>query len=155
MWLMLQQESPEDYVIGTGEHHSVEEFVDLAFRHVDLDWHDYVEIDPRYYRPAEVDDLRADPSKARKELGWSHSVGFRQLVALMVDAELARMSVSPVLARESRTLQEDVSELFPAVQRGWSPIPQPSMGKDWLSDPARNERTDGQRKIVRLTPDVF
>jgi GDPmannose 4,6-dehydratase len=113
MWLMLQQETPDDYVIGTGEHHSVEEFVDLAFRHVDLDWHDYVEIDPRYYRPTEVDDLLSDPSKARKQLGWSHTIGFHELTALMVEAELAQISESPLLTRKTTQRldsQEDVCD---------------------------------------------
>jgi GDPmannose 4,6-dehydratase len=91
MWLMLQQEEPEDYVIGTGETHSVREFVELAFACADLDWRDHVEIDPRYYRPAEVEVLQADPGKARRCLGWRHRVGFRELVRLMVEAEMARL----------------------------------------------------------------
>jgi GDPmannose 4,6-dehydratase len=89
MWLMLQQEQPGDYVIGTGESHSVREFVEAAFAHAGLDWRDHVEIDPRYMRPAEVDHLRADPSKARRELGWEPKVGFKKLVRLMVDADAA------------------------------------------------------------------
>jgi GDPmannose 4,6-dehydratase len=88
MWRMLQQEEPRDYVIGTGEMHSVREFLDLAFGHVGLDANDYVELDPRYLRPAEVDALQADPSKARRELGWQHQTTFAQLVGIMVDAEL-------------------------------------------------------------------
>ena len=88
MWAMLQQDKPEDYVIGTGEAHSVREFADLAFAHVGLDWAKYVEVDPRYYRPAEVDNLRADPSKARKVLGWEPRVTFPELVRMMVDADL-------------------------------------------------------------------
>jgi GDPmannose 4,6-dehydratase len=87
MWLMLQQDQPVDYVIGTGEMHSVEEFTQLAFAHVGMDWKQYVDFDARYYRPAEVDALQADPSKARRELGWSHRTGFEELVRLMVDAE--------------------------------------------------------------------
>jgi GDPmannose 4,6-dehydratase len=88
MWRMLQQESPDDYVIGTGEMHSVREFLDLAFAHVDLDANEHVEIDPRYLRPAEVDALQADPSKAYQRLGWRHKTSFADLVGIMVDAEL-------------------------------------------------------------------
>lgn len=91
MWMMLQQDSPEDYVIGTGESHSVREFLDEAFTHVNLDWHDVVEIDPLYYRPAEVDFLLADYSKARQKLGWEPKVVFRELVRIMVDAELTTL----------------------------------------------------------------
>jgi len=92
MWIMLQQDRPDDYVIGTGECYSVREFADLAFSHVGLDWRKYVEIDPRYFRPAEVDELRADPSKARRVLGWTAKVGFRELVQTMVDADLAALN---------------------------------------------------------------
>ena len=88
MWAMLQQEQPQDYVIGTGESHSVQEFLELAFAYVDLDWHDYVEIDPRYFRPSEVDYLLADPSKAGKELDWQAKVSFDELVKIMVDADM-------------------------------------------------------------------
>ncbi len=88
MWLMLQQDKPDDYVVATGETHSVEEFVDVAFKHVDLDWHDYVKTDPKFVRPAEVDLLVGDPSKAREKLGWTPSVTFNKLVKVMVDAEL-------------------------------------------------------------------
>ncbi|MBI3696901.1 MAG: GDP-mannose 4,6-dehydratase [Acidobacteria bacterium] len=92
MWLMLQQDAPDDYVIGTGESHSVREFVELAFERAGLDWRRCVEIDPRYHRPAEVDDLRADSSKARRKLGWRHTVGFEELVHIMVDADLAALA---------------------------------------------------------------
>jgi len=88
MWIMLQQESPDDFVIGTGETYSVRQFVEESFGHVNLEWKKYVDFDARYNRPAEVDALRADPSKARKQLGWQHQVGFKELVQLMVDAEL-------------------------------------------------------------------
>jgi len=88
MWLMLQQETPDDYVIGTGETHTVREFVEEAFGHVNLEWEKYVEFDPRYLRPAEVDALLADPSKARDKMGWEHQTGFKELVKLMVDAEM-------------------------------------------------------------------
>jgi GDPmannose 4,6-dehydratase len=89
MWRMLQHDRPDDFVIATGEAHTVREFARLAFAHVGLDWRDYVEVDPRYYRPAEVDYLLGDPSKARQELGWAPRTTFRELVALMVDADVA------------------------------------------------------------------
>ncbi len=92
MWLMLQQPEAEDYVIGTGETHSVEEFVSIAFDHVGLDWHDHVVVDPQFYRPAEVDLLLADPSKARRRLKWEPEVSFGQLVRMMVDNDLAILS---------------------------------------------------------------
>ncbi len=88
MWLMLQQDSPDDYVVATGETHSVQEFVEEAFSYLDLDWKQYVIQDPRYYRPAEVDLLVGDPAKAGQKLGWEPSVDFRQLVRLMVDADM-------------------------------------------------------------------
>ncbi len=89
MWLMLQQDEPDDYVIATGETHSVREFLDEAFGYLDLDWHPYVEIDPRYFRPAEVDLLVGDASKARRKLGWEPKVTFKELVRIMVEADLA------------------------------------------------------------------
>ena len=88
MWMMLQQDSPDDYVIGTGEAHTVREFVELAFAVANLDWKDFVEIDPRYFRPAEVDYLLADVSKAAKVLGWHPTVTFKELVKLMVEADM-------------------------------------------------------------------
>jgi GDPmannose 4,6-dehydratase len=91
MWLMLQQDQPDDYVIGTGQTHSVEEFVAIAFGHVGLDWRDHVVIDPQFYRPAEVDLLLADPSKARARLGWAPKVSFEHLVKMMVDEDTARL----------------------------------------------------------------
>jgi len=91
MWRMLQQDAPRDYVIGTGVTHSVRELVDVAFRHVGLDWQRHVVTDPALTRPAEVDLLLADASRAREELGWSPTVGFHDLVAMMVDADLARI----------------------------------------------------------------
>jgi GDPmannose 4,6-dehydratase len=89
MWLMLQQPQADDYVIGTGQTHSVEEFVAVAFEHVGLDWHKHVVVDAKFHRPAEVDLLLSDASKARRQLGWTPNVGFRQLVSMMVDADLA------------------------------------------------------------------
>jgi GDPmannose 4,6-dehydratase len=91
MWRMLQQPTPQDYVIGTGKAHSVRELVEAAFGHVGLNWQDYVVADPKFMRPAEVDVLLADPSKARKELGWTPKVEFRDLVASMVEADLERL----------------------------------------------------------------
>lgn len=88
MWLMLQQESPEDYVIATGETHSVQEFLTLAFGYVGLNWQEYVEFDERYLRPSEVELLIGDPTKAQQKLGWKPTVTFEQLVALMVEADL-------------------------------------------------------------------
>ena len=88
MWLMLQQPQPDDYVIATGETHSIQELLEVAFSYVGLDWKKYVEIDPKLVRPAEVDYLCGDSSKARRVLGWKPKVGFQQLVEMMVDADL-------------------------------------------------------------------
>jgi GDPmannose 4,6-dehydratase len=89
MWLMLQQDEPDDYVVATGETHSVQEFVEEAFGYLDLDWRRHVVQDPRYYRPAEVDLLVGDANKAGKKLGWEPTVDFKALVRLMVDADMA------------------------------------------------------------------
>lgn len=91
MWLMLAQDEPEDYVIATGKKHSVRQLVELAFRHVGLDWQDYVEVDPTLLRPADVNTLCGDASKARARLGWQPKVSFEQLVAMMVEADLERV----------------------------------------------------------------
>jgi GDPmannose 4,6-dehydratase len=91
MWLMLQQEQAEDFVIGTGETHSVEEFVAVAFDRVGLDWHQFVTVDPQFYRPAEVDVLLANPNKANSVLGWLPEVSFPELVRMMVDSDLAML----------------------------------------------------------------
>jgi GDPmannose 4,6-dehydratase len=88
MWLMLQQAKPDDYVVATGETHSVREFLEAAFAHAGLDWRKYVEIDPNYYRPTEVDLLVGDASKAKKQLGWEPKTKFNDLVKLMVDADM-------------------------------------------------------------------
>jgi GDPmannose 4,6-dehydratase len=100
MWLMLQQPEPDDYVIATGESHSVREFVEEAFGYAGLDSQKYVDLDPRYLRPTEVDDLRGDATKARQKLGWSPRVGFRELVRMMVEHDLE-------LARRERFLKEN------------------------------------------------
>jgi GDPmannose 4,6-dehydratase len=92
IWLMLQQEEPRDFVIGTGISHSVREFVERAFECAGLDWRRHVEIDARYRRPAEVDDLRADASQAYQKLGWRHKVDFEELVRIMVEADLAQLA---------------------------------------------------------------
>jgi GDPmannose 4,6-dehydratase len=90
MWLMLQQPEADDYVVSTGQTHSIGEFLDLAFSRVGIDdWHEYVLQDPRFFRPAEVDLLIGDPSKARDRLGWTPKVGFAELVGMMVDSDLA------------------------------------------------------------------
>lgn len=88
MWLMLQQSEPDDYVVATGETHSVKDFLELAFGHVGLDWEKYVEIDPKFYRPAEVDQLVGDATKAHKKLGWTPKTKFADLVRLMVDTDV-------------------------------------------------------------------
>ena len=91
MWMMLQQDTPDDYVVATGEKHSVRELVETAFSHVDLDWEKYVEVDPKLYRPAEVNTLRGDATKAKNILKWEPTVSFTQLVHMMVDADLKRV----------------------------------------------------------------
>ena len=94
MWLILQQDKPDDYVIGTGETHSVQEFLEEAFSYRSLDWKKYVEIDPKYFRPIEVGDLRADSTKARKKLNWSPKISFKDLVRIMVDYDLEFIGLS-------------------------------------------------------------
>ena len=91
MWLMLQQDHPDNYVIGTGETHAVREFCEVAFSHVDLDYKEFVVMDEKFYRPAEVDLLISDPSKARAELKWEPAVSFKELVKMMVASDLARL----------------------------------------------------------------
>lgn len=94
MWLMLQQDKPDDYVVATGETHSVRELCEVAFGYLGLNWQDYVVIDPKYYRPAEVDLLIGDASKARRVLGWEPTIGFEQLIRMMVDADLHALQAS-------------------------------------------------------------
>jgi GDPmannose 4,6-dehydratase len=101
MWRMLQQDRPDDYVVATGESHTVQEFCEVAFRHVDLDWRRHVLVDPAYYRPSEVDELRGDATKARMELGWTPRIGFEELVRLMVDAD-ARLLEDELAGRTVR-----------------------------------------------------
>ena len=91
MWLMLQQDGPDDYVIGSGQTKSVRDLVEVAFGHVGLEWQEYVEVDPAFIRPAEVEILLADPSKAKQELGWRPKVGFEELVTMMVDSDMERL----------------------------------------------------------------
>lgn len=100
MWLMLQQPAPDDYVVATGESHPVQEFLEAAFERAGLDWREHVDVDPRYYRPSEVDHLRGDASKAREQLGWAPRVDFAGLVRLMVDSDLE-------LARREQLLRAD------------------------------------------------
>jgi len=88
MWLMLQQDEPDDYVVGTGEAHSVRELCELAFAYLGLDWRDHVVVDPKLFRPADVDFLVADATKARTRLGWEPTVTFEELIQVMVDADL-------------------------------------------------------------------
>ena len=99
MWLILQQDKPDDFVIATGEAYSVREFVERVFTHLDLNWQKYVEIDPRYFRPTEVEFLQGDPSKAMNKLGWQPKISFDQLVLLMVEHDME-------LARQEKTLKE-------------------------------------------------
>jgi GDPmannose 4,6-dehydratase len=95
MWLMLQQDEPEDFVVATGEPHSVRNFAEIAFEHAGLSMDDHVVVDPEFLRPAEVDHLVGDAAKAREKLGWEPRVSFRELVELMVDADVERLTVAP------------------------------------------------------------
>jgi GDPmannose 4,6-dehydratase len=106
MWLMLQQDEPDDYVVATGETHSVREFLEKVFQKLDLDIEKHVEIDSRYFRPTEVDVLLGDASKARKKLGWSPTVGFEQLIDMMVAADLEQ-------AQKEKTLKDAGFECEP------------------------------------------
>jgi GDPmannose 4,6-dehydratase len=106
MWLLLQQDKPGDLVFGTGESHSVREFVEEAFSYVNLKWQQHVEIDPRYLRPTEVAFLQADPSEAKRRLGWEPRVTFRELVRIMVDADLEAVGL-PVPGEGTRCLAND------------------------------------------------
>lgn len=105
MWLMLQTGEPDDYVIATGENHSVREFLSEAFGYLDLDWQEFVETDPRYYRPAEVDELLGDASKARRVLGWEPKVTFKAMVQIMVDHDLALAQLESLRKSNEAELQ--------------------------------------------------
>jgi GDPmannose 4,6-dehydratase len=98
MWLMLQQDAPDDYVVATGEAHSVKELVEIAFAHIGYDWQKHVKTDPRFLRPAEVDHLIGNPAKAKAKLGWAPNVSFKELVTMMVDADLARLQAGHLVA---------------------------------------------------------
>jgi GDPmannose 4,6-dehydratase len=109
MWLMLQQDQPDDYVVATGETYSVHEFLDIAFNYVNLDWRNYIEFDERYLRPAEVDLLIGDPTKAKQKLGWKPSVTFEQLVQLMVEADLKALGLSSSNTNASHATLENAT----------------------------------------------
>jgi len=119
MWLMLQQDEPDDYVVATGETHAIREFLDMAFGYVNLNWQDYVEFDQRYLRPAEVDILIGDPTKAQQKLGWTPSVSFAQLVFLMVEADLKALGLVPLNGHIAQpvtdiaTSRQNVSVIMP------------------------------------------
>jgi GDPmannose 4,6-dehydratase len=98
MWLMLQQDQPDDYVVATGEAHSVQRLVEVAFAHAGLDWEKHVITDPRFLRPAEVDHLIGNSAKAKKKLGWKPEVSFEQLVQMMVDADIKRLEAGQIVA---------------------------------------------------------
>ncbi len=110
MWMMLQQSEPDDYVIATGESHSVREFLDLAAAHCCLDWHEYVKTDPRYFRPTEVDALCGDSSKARNKLGWAPKVSFSELVKMMIESDLEAAEQERTLTRAGHVVQRGASQ---------------------------------------------
>ncbi len=114
MWKMLQTGRPVDYVVGTGEQHSVREFIEAAFTYAGLDWSKYLKTDPRYLRPTEVDELCADPARAHEELGWSPQVKFAELVKVMLDADMRALGLKPVGAGDAL-----LKKLFP--HRWWGP----------------------------------
>jgi len=114
MWMILNAEEPDDYVVATGETHSVSEFIEKTFGYLNLDWKEYVEIDPRYFRPAEVDLLLGDASKARRQLGWEPKVSFDQLVTLMVDHDM-------ILARQEAETKA-LNHIASATRAGWGSI---------------------------------
>ncbi|MCA2553929.1 MAG: GDP-mannose 4,6-dehydratase [Microcystis sp. M04BS1] len=111
MWLMLQQQEPDDYVVATNETYSIREFLDISFQYVNLNWQDYVEFDQRYLRPAEVDLLIGDSTKAKEKLGWQPSVTFEGLVKLMVDADLAALGINLNNGGDSEQLLKDLAYL--------------------------------------------
>ena len=111
MWLMLQQDKPDDYVIATGESHSVRDLLDVCFGYLNLDWHDHVEISPFYFRPSEVEHLMGDASKAARELGWRPTVNFEQLIRIMVDADLKEVQANRTNNRD--TAQSEYQQAAP------------------------------------------
>jgi len=111
MWMMIQADTADDFVIATGETHSIRDFLDLSFEYLDLDWQKYVEVDPKYYRPAEVDLLIGDASKARRILGWEPTISFKELVKLMVDHDLE------LAKQELKTSAVDTSGRSPSATR--------------------------------------
>jgi GDPmannose 4,6-dehydratase len=96
MWQILQQDKPDDFVVGTGEQHSVKEFVEQAFSYVGLDWKKYVKIDQKYFRPVETEDLAADSRKIKKTIGWKPKIAFKDLVKIMVDADMRKAGLKPI-----------------------------------------------------------
>ncbi|MGD1042826.1 MAG: GDP-mannose 4,6-dehydratase, partial [Sedimentisphaerales bacterium] len=102
MWLILQQDKPDDFVIATGESHSVREFVEEVFGYLNMDWHKYVEVDPKYFRPTEVDTLQGDATKAAKVLGWKPKVVFRELARMMTDADMKIAEHEKIIAEHDR-----------------------------------------------------
>jgi len=102
MWLILQQDKPDDFVIATGESRSVREFVEEVFGYLNMDWHKYVEVDPKYFRPTEVDTLQGDATKAAKVLGWKPKVAFRELAKMMTDADMKIAEHEKIIAEHDR-----------------------------------------------------
>ncbi len=114
MWKILQHDEPDDFVLGTGETHSVKEFVQEAFSYVGLDWQEYAKIDPRYFRPTEVEVLTADSAKAKEKLNWQPRITFSGLVKIMVDADMRKMGLEPV-GEGDKIIQEKFPERWWAV----------------------------------------
>jgi len=96
MWKMLQNKEPDDFVIGTGETHSIREFVEETFSYTGLDWKEYIKIDSRYFRPTEVEELIADPTKAKEKLDWNPKIKFKDLIKIMVDADMRAIGLEPI-----------------------------------------------------------
>jgi GDPmannose 4,6-dehydratase len=117
MWQMLQQDEPNDFVIGTGKSHTVQEFVERAFAYVGLDWQQYVEVDPRYFRPTDVGYLQADASRAKKQFGWEPKVTFDELIAIMVDADLVGAGLAPI-GKGGQVLSEKFDSWHQQVEVG-------------------------------------
>ncbi|MFH1448818.1 MAG: GDP-mannose 4,6-dehydratase, partial [bacterium] len=109
MWLMLQQDKPDDYVIGTGQTHSIKEFLQEAFSYVELNWKDYIEIDMRYFRPTEVEFLQADITKTKERLKWEPKTGFRDLVKIMVDSDMRLEGLTPIGEGEKILKEKGIS----------------------------------------------